>query len=248
MGRWSSAVAERFLAWLAPEPGWRWLDVGCGTGALAGQILGRASPAEVVGIDPAPAFVEAAAARLGNDTARFLVADAGSIPLGGEEFDAAVSGLVLNFVPDPERAVAEMRRTVHSGGLVAAYVWDYADGMEFLREFWDAAAELDLGAAQLHEGRRFPIARRDGVAEVFAAVELEAIAVTGITIPTVFADFEDFWSPFLGGQGPAPSYVASLTGESRARLRDELERRLSRAPDGSIVLSGRAWATRARRA
>jgi SAM-dependent methyltransferase len=248
MGRWSSAVAERFLAWLAPEPGWRWVDVGCGTGALAGQILGRASPAEVVGIDPAPAFVEAAAARLGNDTARFLVADAGSIPLGGEEFDAAVSGLVLNFVPDPERAVAEMRRTVHPGGLVAAYVWDYADGMEFLREFWDAAQGLDPGAVQLHEGRRFPITGRNGVADVFAVSKLEAIEVTAITIRTPFADFEDFWSPLLGGQGPAASYVASLPDESRDRLRDELERRLPREADGSIALSARAWATRARRA
>jgi SAM-dependent methyltransferase len=248
MGRWSALVAERFLAWLAPEPGGRWLDVGCGTGALAEQILARSAPAEVVGVDPAPAFVEAAAARLGSDTARFLVADAQSVPLGDEEFDAAVSGLVLNFVPDPERAVAEMRRTVRSDGLVAAYVWDYADGMEFLREFWDAAAGLDPGAEQLHEGRRFPIAGREGVAEVFAATKLEAIGVTAITIPTTFADFDDFWSPFLAGQGPAAAYVASLPAESRDRLRDELERRLPREADGSIALSARAWATRARRA
>jgi SAM-dependent methyltransferase len=247
MGRWSAAVAERFLSWLAAEPGGRWLDVGCGTGALAAQIVARAAPAEVVGVDPSSAFVEAAAARLGSDTARFLVADAQSIPLGDEEFDAAVSGLVLNFVPDPERAVAEMRRTVRSGGLVAAYVWDYADGMEFLREFWDAAASLDPGAAQLDEGRRFEITGRDGVAEVFAANSLEAIGVTGITIQTTFANFDDFWSPFLGGQGPAASYVASLSAESRDRLRDELERSLPREPDGTIALSARAWATRGER-
>jgi SAM-dependent methyltransferase len=244
MGRWSKPLAERFLAWLAPGPDLRWLDVGCGTGALAEAIVETASPAEVTGVDPSQAFVDAAAARLDGRNARFLVGDAQQLPLDDDEVDAAVSGLVLNFVADSSQAVAEMARVVRSGGLVGSYVWDYGDGMTFLREFWKAAAELDPRAAELDEGVRFPLTRRDGLAETFAAAALDAIETAALELPTHFADFDDFWSPFLGGVGAAPSYVASLDAEAQERLRQSLAARLPREADGSIRLTARAWAAR----
>src|SRR5215218_6484897 len=132
IGRWSRLVARELLAWLGVPAGAVWLDVGCGTGALAGAVLEAADPAALVGLDPSAGFVAHARARLGDPRARLPLADA--------RVDAVVSGLVLNFVPDPARAVREMTRVTRPGGRVAAYVWDYAEGMELIRRFWDAAA------------------------------------------------------------------------------------------------------------
>jgi hypothetical protein len=148
----------------------------------------------------------------------------------------------VNFVPEPEKAVAEFAR---AGGVVAAYVWDYAEGMAMMRHFWDAAADLDPAATELDEGRRFPLCRPQPLSRLWTAAGLREVAVHDITVPTVFTGFDDFWSPFLGGQGPAPAYVMSLTEEHRSALRDLLWQRLGQA--GAIPLTARAWAVRGRR-
>ena len=147
IGRWSRPVATQFLRWLATGPGGAWCDVGCGTGALAHAVLRTADPARVVGVEPSQPF--AAAARAGTDDPRFDVRSgtAESIPADDGEFDRVVSGLVLNFVPHPIDGLAEMRRVTRTGGTVAGYVWDYAEGMQMIRAFWDAARELDEAAA-----------------------------------------------------------------------------------------------------
>jgi SAM-dependent methyltransferase len=239
IGRWSRRVAAAFVPRLGVPPGRRWLDVGCGTGSLAAAVLALAQPAEVVGVDPSLGFLAGATT---NPGAAFCAADARLLPFPDDTFDAVVSGLALNFVPDPARAAAELVRVARPGAVVAGYVWDYADGMQMLRRFWDAASDVDPEAAVLDEGRRFRLCRPEPLADLWHGAGLPAATVAAIDVPTVFEDFDDYWHPFLGGQGPAPGYVAGLPEDRRAALRELLRTRLPTQDDGSIRLSARAWA------
>jgi SAM-dependent methyltransferase len=244
VGRWSRHVAVGFLRWLGVPARQRWLDVGCGTGALTATVLAEADPAQVVGVDTSEGFLATARARVGDARATFHAADAQSLPLPDRDFDAVVSGLALNFVPDPRRAVAEFARVARSGHVVAAYVWDYAEGMAMMRYFWDAATALDPAAADLDEGRRFSLCRPEPLRRLWTDADLDKVTVQAIEVPTPFADFDDYWSPFLGGQGSAPGYVTTLTDGHRAALRDLLRVNLPAGMDGSIQLTARAWAVR----
>ena len=244
VGRWSRLVAKEFLSWLAVPPGKRWLDVGCGTGALTRTILAVASPAQVDAVDRSEGYVAYARAAAPDPRARFEVADAQALPSEGEAYDAAVSGLVLNFVPDPARAVAEMARVARPGATVGVYVWDYAGRMELMRHFWDAAVALDPAARDLDEGRRFPLCRPEPLAALFRAAGLQGIETRAIDVPTGFRDFDDYWTPFLGGQAPAPGYAMSLSEGRRAALRERIRGALPVEADGSIRLIARAWAVR----
>ena len=170
-----------------------------------------------------------------------------SLPFDAGAFDRAVSGLVLNFVPEPARAVTEMTRVVRPGGEVALYVWDYAGKMELMRHFWDAAAAVDARAAELDEGKRFPICAPDALRQTFMVAGLADVTTRAIDVPTVFRDFDDYWTPFLGGQGPAPTYCVSLPEDMRVTLRDRLRATLPARSDGSIPLIAGAWAVRGRR-
>jgi SAM-dependent methyltransferase len=244
VGRWSRLVAREFLAWLAVPPGSRWLDVGCGTGALSQTILASASPSSVKGIDASPGYVAFARGQVRDKRVQFEIGDAQAFPEETASYDAVVAGLVLNFVPQPERMVAEMARTARPGGLVAVYVWDYAGQMQLMRQFWDAALALDPTAQVLDEGRRFPICQPNRLLALFRQAGLGAVETRAIDVPTRFRDFDDYWSPFLGGQGPAPSYAMSLSEARRATLRDRIRAGLPVAADGSISLTARAWAVR----
>jgi SAM-dependent methyltransferase len=245
VGRWSRLVAQDFLVWLGVADGSVWLDVGCGTGALSQTVLTAADPAAVVGIDPSAGYLAYAREQLADPRVGFVVADARRLPLADGRFDAVVSGLVLNFVPDPAKAVREMARVTRAGGRVAAYVWDYAGRMELIRFLWDAAAAIDPAAVELDEGRRFGLCQPGPLAGLFEDAELAGVEVRPIEVPTRFRDFDDYWTPFLGGQGPAPGYVMALDEAQRAALREELRARLPVAADGSIPLGARAWAVRA---
>jgi SAM-dependent methyltransferase len=247
VGRWSRLVAREFLAWLAVPPGSRWLDVGCGTGALTQTILELASPGEVKGVDPSEGFVAYARQQTTDARASFEVADARALPFEAASYDTAVAGLVLNFVPQPSQGIAEMARVTRPGGTVAAYVWDYAGQMQLMRHFWDAAAALDPAAGELDEGRRFPLCRPGQLAALVEAAGLAHVEVRAIDVPTHFRDFDDYWRPFLGGQGPAPGYAMGLDEERRAALRERLRSRLPTAADGTIRLLARAWAVRSSR-
>jgi SAM-dependent methyltransferase len=249
VGRWSRLVARDFLAWLAVPAGRRWLDVGCGTGALSRTILDAAQPATVVGIDPSEHYVIAARERIADPRAQFEIGDARTLSRRDEPFDAVVSGLVLNFVPaaDQMSAVTGMTRSARGGGVIAAYVWDYAGGMQLMRHFWDAVVALDPAAQEFDEGRRFPLCQPDPLTTLFRGAGLDDVAVRALDVPTVFPTFGDYWAPFLGGQGPAPGYAGSLDEDRRAVLRELIRSRLPVAPDGSIRLTARAWAVRGRR-
>ena len=244
IGRWSRLVAREFLKWLAIPAGGQWLDVGCGTGALSQTILQFAKPAKIKGIDRSEGFVAFAKEHTQDNRVHFEVGDAESLNADSGTFHAAVSGLVLNFIPHPDRAVAEMTRVTRSGGVVAAYVWDYAGRMQLIRHFFDAAMALDPNAVELDEGRRFPICQPEALSRLFESAGLQHVEVQPIEIPTVFRDFDDYWTPFLGGQGPAPSYAMSLSEERRSALRERIRAGLPFASDGSIPLVARSWAVR----
>lgn len=243
IGRWSRRIAPQFLAWLDQPVNKRWLDVGCGTGALSAAILDHCAPGSVVGIEPSEGFRKLAVQNLAGK-ARFLAGEASALPLDDGACDVVVSGLVLNFVPALPAALLEMRRVTASGGTIAAYVWDYADGMEIIRCFWDAAASLDPAAARLHEGTRFPVCEPSALQAAFEDAGLTEVGTTSLDVIAEFADFDDYWRPFLGGQGPAPAYAMSLAEEQRAALRDKLKSALPPAAGGAISLRTRAWAVR----
>ncbi len=248
VGRWSRLAAREFLALLDAPAGLDWLDVGCGTGALAEAVAARRAPKRLAGIDPSAGFLGFARRRLGGAGAGLLLADARGLPFAAAAFDRVVSGLVLNFVPDQARAAAEMARVARPGGEVALYVWDYAEGMELMRRFWDAAVALDPAAGAQDEGRRFPVCRPEPLRGLFEKAGLVGVETRAIDVPTVFRDFDDYWTPFLGGQAPAPGYCMSLGEEARAALRERLRASLPARPDdGSIHLTARAWAVRGRK-
>jgi SAM-dependent methyltransferase len=244
MGRWSRPIARGFLKWLAAPEKMDWLEIGCGTGALTQAIIEGANPRSVLGIDPSPGYIQFARTRTNSPRASFKIGDALSLELANDSQDLAVSGLVLNFLPQPKRALDEVLRVIRPGGLVAGYVWDYAGKMEFLRYFWDAAAALDPAAQELDEGRRFPLCQPEPLEKLFRQSGLANVEVSPIDAETRFRDFDDYWTPFLGGQGPAPSYAMRLSEGDQAALRERIRSDLPVSEDGSIQLIARAWAVR----
>lgn len=245
VGRWSRQVAPLFLRWLGLPAGRRWLDVGCGTGALSTAILASCSPSSLVGIDPSQGFLDSARRQL-DGRATFHRAGATAMPLADASVDAVVSGLVLNFISDQPAALAEMARVTVKGGTIGAYVWDYAGKMDLMQHFWHAAVALDGSALQKDEAARFALCRPAPLRELFAGAGLENIELTVIDIATPFACFDDYWRPFLGGQGSAPAYAMSLGESERALLRETLRARIPVLADGSMPMTARAWAIRAR--
>ncbi len=245
IGRWSRLVAPAFLTWLGRPHDERWLDVGCGTGALCAAILDRCAPASLTGVEPSEGFLGLAAQNLG-DRVRLRAGSAAALPLDDASCDVVVSGLVLNFVPDTAAGLAEMRRVTAPGGTVAAYVWDYGGEMEIIRIFWDCAVALDPACAGLHEGPRFPLCTPAALRAAFEAAGFANVATTALDARAEFRDFDDYWQPFLGGQGPAPAYVASLSDDRRAALREALRARIAAPRAGPVTLRARAWAVSGR--
>lgn len=243
-GRWSRAVAIEFLRWLAAGPGLAWADVGCGTGILASTILATCEPAAVTGIDSSGGFVALARQRIGDPRARFEAGDATHLPWESAARDVTVAGLVLNFVRDHDAMVREMARVTRSGGAVAAYVWDYAGGMQMMRHFWDAAIAVSPDDARLDQAERFPLCQPGPLQALFERTGLQAVTVRAIDVPTVFRSFDDYWTPFLGKTGAAPTYLASVSDDVRERIRLHLQSRLAPTPDCPIELTARAWAVR----
>jgi SAM-dependent methyltransferase len=244
IGRWSRPVAREFVAQLSVPSEAVWIDVGCGSGALTEAIVTIARPKRVIALDRSYDFAAQFRRRLAIEPVTVMTADAVKLPLRDNPADAVVSGLVLNFVPDPVVAVTEMLRCARPGGVVATYLWDYAEGMQLIRAFWDAAIALDRGAVALDEAVRFPLCTPERLRQLFVSAGADDVRVGSITIPTVFRDFEDLWSPFLGGQGPAPTYAMALAEEHRTALRERLRQAVASKPKEPITLSARAWVVR----
>lgn len=244
VGRWSRFVAGRFIAWLNVPSGGTWLDVGAGTGILTQVILEAASPTKVVGVDLSQDYIAFARQRIHDERVELRVGDAAAIAFESPEFDAAVAGLVLNFVPAPEKAAKSMVDAVRAGGTVAAYVWDYSGQMEMMRHFWDAALKVDPASAELDAGGQFAICHPDNLRELFESVGLSAVEVTPIDVETRFQNFDDYWLPFLGAQGSVAKYLRSLNNDTLNAIRDQLRAQLPTTADGAIPLMARAWAVK----
>jgi SAM-dependent methyltransferase len=248
MGRWSRGLAATFLEFLDIAPQARVIDVGCGTGSLAWALTGRAAAASVVGIDLSPAFIGFAASRReGEPGPAFAVADAQRLPIADAACDAALSLLALNFVGQPERAVAEMARVVRPGGTVGAAVWDFTGGLVYQRLFWDTAAALDAKAdlaRARHYGHR--LTRPGALGRAFAESGLTGIAEASLTMRMEFQCFRDYWEPIAEAQGPLGDYVRSTEPGLLERIAAGVRAAyLSGAEDGPRSLVASAFAAKA---
>jgi len=244
VGRWSRLTAIEFLKWLNQREGLIWLDVGCGTGALTEKILNTQKPKKVIGVDPSESQLQFALENISDIRAEFYTAGASQLPLETNSVDVIVSGLVLNFIPDIEHALGELKKVARNGAVVSGYVWDYAGRMEMMRYFWDAAVSLYDDAAWKDEGVRFPMCNTESIDNLFKDAGFKSVEVIDIDIPTVFKDFDDYWTPFLSGVGPAPGYCMSLSEENRARLKEKIYSSLPIKEDGSIHLIATAIAVK----
>jgi len=244
LGRWTRQLAEPMLDFLAPGEG-DLLDVGCGTGSLAFAMQARWSQRRIAGADISPAYIEQARGRAIDGAPRFDVAEASDLPYADDSFAAAASQLVLNFVSDPDCALSEMRRVVRPGGVIAASVWDFRS-LVFQRLFWDSAASIQPAAGAARDKLfSHPLGLPGGLVELFRRSGLVEVTRVSLTIRMEFANFDDYWAPLLGGQGPFSGFVAGLDAERRARV-EALVRAayLSGAPDGPRSLTATAWAAR----
>lgn len=239
VGRYSQQLATALIDFAGVGPGLRTLDVGCGPGALAAALVELLGAASVSAADPSAPFVDACRARL--PEIDVVQADAEALPFADGAFDAVLSQLVVNFMRDAEAGVREMARVTCPGGIVASCVWDYGDEMTLLRAFWDAAREVhpERGAAA-DEGVVMRWCGEGELAELLRAVGLESVRFGSLVASAKYADFDDLWSPFPTGVGPAGAFCKSLEEDDRAALRDAFRRRLA-VDDGPFELTARAW-------
>ncbi len=240
-------MAQEFLKWLAVPAGLRWIDVCCGSGIVTEAIVERAAPKSVVGVDASGEQISFAREHRAYPNVTFETGDAMALRFPDPSFDVAVCGLGLNYLPSPARALEEFRRITRPGGTIAVYVWDYAGGAIFLREFWDAATAVDTEAAAFDQAQRFPMCTQEGLRNLFEQARLEDVATHALDIVTRFASFDDYWQPLLTGQGSAPNYLATRNPQIQSAIRECLRAALPANAHGAIELPARAWAIRARR-
>jgi SAM-dependent methyltransferase len=238
VGRYGASLGRALAGKAGVEAGMRVLDVGAGTGKLTGILAEIAGEGNVAAVEPSEPFVAALRRRF--PAADVRQASAEELPFEDESFDAALAQLVVNFMADPERGVAEMRRVVRDDGIVAAAVWDYGERMTLLTTFWEAAAALDASAAARDERSRMQFRQRDELSRLWRAVGLRDVSGGEIVVSAAYDSFDDLWEPFTKGVGPAGAHAASLDGEAQAALRDEYGRRLG-SPQGPFELEARAW-------
>lgn len=242
MGRWSQRLAPLLLGFGGLSDGDRVLDVGCGTGSLTFAVPKAENVAGVTGIDMTPGFVAFATSRNTDPRIGFQQGDARALPFEDNSFDRAFSMLVLQFIPDGQRAVAEMKRVVRSGGTVTAAVWDDFSGMPHVRMIWDIAATLDP-AIKRHVFR--PMSKPNEMATVWAELGLVDVEQTSLLIRMEFESFDDYWLPFAKGEGPPGQLLLSLSEPDRSRLTEYVRQGyLSGAADGPRSFASVAWACR----
>jgi SAM-dependent methyltransferase len=240
MGRWSRLLAPRYAAFAGVKDGERILDVGTGTGAVASTLAASLPRSEIVGIDPSAAFIAHAAKNAKSSRLRFETGDAQALRHDDASFDQAIALLVMNFIPDHDKAIAEMRRVTRPGGVVSACVWDYGDGMEALRIFWDEVVTLEPAAAPKHE-RNMKLSRAGELGALWKKAGFADVREGAVVIEQAFSSFDDYWQPFLSGTGPGGAYVASLPEERRQQLAARIRGRLPAGQDGAFTLMARAW-------
>lgn len=248
MGRWSRQLASELLVWLDVAPDARWLDFGCGTGAVTTAILAQADPRSVLAVDPSRPYLDAARAAISDPRATFLLGTAETLrdlslrdqPL---QLDAIVSGLVLNFVPDPRATLEHLATTAADGATLGVYVWDYSE-MEMFGLFWDVASTFPPSAPMLQRLERFAELDRDELEGVIGDAGFTRVESHEVTVSMVFPDFDDYWRPLLGRQGPASHLLGDLAPDDRDALGEALRAVVPIESDGSIHLRARALMAR----
>jgi SAM-dependent methyltransferase len=244
MGRWSRLLVPAYMAFVGVKDGQRVLDVGTGTGAVASTLEAKLGSSEIVGVDPSAGFIGYAKKNARSSRASFEVGDAQALRFGDASFDQALALLVMNFIPDHDKAIGEMRRVTRPGGIVSACVWDYGAGMESLRFFWDEVVALDPAAAAKDE-RNMKLSREGQLGEAWRKAGLTDVREKALGIEQAFKSFDDYWGPFLKGTGPGGAYVASLDEERRRQLETRLRKRLlGNRTDGAFTLKARVWCVR----
>jgi SAM-dependent methyltransferase len=248
MGRWSRVLARQFIAFAGLRDGEAVIDVGCGTGCLTYELLAAANDVSITAIDYSPVYLAAARAHSAAKAVTFKEADAATLPVADASFDRALSLLVLQFVPEAARAIAEMRRVVRPGGTVAAAVWDMRGGFLMQRLFWDAmACAVPSGEAGRARAYSRPMTSNGELLAAFNAAGLRDAADTSLTIPMNYSSFDDLWAPIAGGEGPMGAYLVQLSSEERERGTTAVRRAYEGgAPDGPRSFTASAWACRGR--
>jgi SAM-dependent methyltransferase len=244
MGRWSKRIAPAYVAFARVKSGDRVLDVGTGTGSLALAVEAATISGEIVGIDPSEGFITYAKKNAKPSRMSFEVGDAQALKFKDASFDQTLSLLVINFVPDHNKAIVEMRRVTRPGGVVSSCVWDYNAGMEMLRFFWDEVVALDPAMAPKDE-RHMKLSREGQLGELWKKAGLVNVQEKPLMIDQAYTSFSDYWTPFLRGAGPGGAYVVSLTDERRQQLEQRMRKRLlGDRQDGAFTLGARAWCVR----
>jgi len=244
MGRWSRLLVPDYIAFAGVKDGDRVLDVGTGTGSVASAIEAKMPASEIVGVDPSEGFIAYARRNAKSRRARFEVGDAQALKFTDASFDKTMALLVMNFVPDHDKAIAEMRRVTRPGGVVSACVWDYNEGMQMLRFFWDEAVALDP-AVEPKDERHMKLSRKGQLGGLWRKAGLVDVRESPLVIDQAYASFDDYWSPFTKGAGPGGAYVVSLSPERRQQLESRMRKRLlGGRDDGAFVLKARAWCVR----
>jgi SAM-dependent methyltransferase len=237
MGRWSRLAGDQFLDWLALPKGLKWLDVGCGNGAFTEALIAHSAPAEVVGIDPSEGQLDYARTRPGTKLAQFRKADAQTLPFADDSFDVAIMALVITFVPDPAKAVAEMVRVVRPGGCVATYIWDIPGGGLPLEPIHVAMQSIGIDTPN---PPGFAVARQERMQALWREAGLQSVESRVISIEVSYSGFDDFWDSNSVPIGPAGQAIHRLSADKQEQLKAQLRKQLPAGADGRIAY--KAWA------
>jgi SAM-dependent methyltransferase len=244
MGRWSRLAGDQFLRWLEAPANQRWLDVGCGNGAFTEEIVAKAKPSGVVGIDPSDAQIAFARARPALHAAAFHVGDAQALPFQDNEFDVGVMALVISFVPDPARGAAELARVVKPGGTVATYMWDLPNFGVPLSPLYRALVKLGHPAPQPPNPHA---SASDAMRTLWQEAGLASVETTVLRITVSYPDFDDFWQSSSLPVGPLSNVIGNLSPAAINALQTELRAQRPANPDGSISYEAFANAVKGRK-
>jgi SAM-dependent methyltransferase len=235
VGRWSSLLSIDFVNWLNARSNLKWLEIGCGTGALTKAIAEKCTPSYLLAIDKSDSYIEKAKENVNSGNVSFLNIDINSCPLN-EKFHYITSGLVLNFVPKFGDMLRKLMNNLEPGGEISSFVWDYGGHYQPMRHFWNAACEIIPGSEKFDAGRNFDICTKENLIRLFEGIGLNDIQFTTIERIATFQNFDDYWLPIISAQGSVTEFISTLKEAEKEKLKEHLKRKLPIAFNGEIKL------------